>query len=1369
MVYCTKRILNLTCFYAALAVLSLIVLVCPLKGYGHPGMSCNEVALLSGSLRLPFIVDNERACILYKEPWSDNNQSPFRVFKKISDTLGAFFLSFNWKDAPIPLIPRTPLLAPNNLFELNLSIQRRSSAPLQWIKSRLILDNTPELRRLELDQKFQQVVNHQQKYAGLSDSVHSFSTYLSIVNQKPVVVVVPPEKLMIEQQGMLYETFFNALLTSYLSLLNTSVLIELLPALMAVVSVATGAGGDGGDGRVNYDQFPFDFHIYPETTTAEQWLNALIKLGLGQKNQLLDILQNRMDQAIEGGNTNLALVLRDRIMIIEADWQDIREWANSSATSDTGLTARITLLLTRLLTNAGEVQEYQDMTLIRMMGQYPVFLSDNPSDAIIIASHLNQEEAQAYAVWQLTAAGMMYIELKKRLGSLLQNPSSNHNELTNLVTNLETLVRQFYRDCSKNMMDNDSGIAVGSDEEVADADAAPKGQQGKGNTGNDRPGRGGSRDKKTGSGGDGKDRSFDNNNEGDNEDQGRDGDRNPHGADSAYQAQFDQIVDSLVAVAGNGDVKKVQSILGSMDKDKLLLGQSKRFNGDTALHAAIRNNHNSIVKIIEAHAHTIDGLYDQLILIKNNEDKTPLQLQDEPSLPYVHERSAIIVSTAQYLMEMSLSDPVQKEYVQFEKSQQQKIIDELVKSAERGAYLKISILIGDFGKAIFWQGSSYNSGNTALHAAFQNEKEQFVKTVRERLGDGAFRELLQLTNNEGKTPIDLGSEDFVKKVLDSMGENLEAIRRDIQEYDGHSADDDPDRYGKGVQYETFGQFEKCSYHHQKCYNGVFQMPCCSTDTVPKFICEKGILKVLQNVLIKKRINTKCFLCESDFNLLSVLKMAEEHFQENKKQLEEAEKTLSIQDSLKCGSQMAGIDMLIAVCHEIRKTLAEYLEGKHLFDNSLNYQEKQECCVCLDVTPEGCFSFPACDHPICLECWAQHFWVSSTDIDALRDGLCCPGEADCKTPVPDHVVTFLTGSEALRKINKILMMMAVNANQNLFSCLNEQCNNVMELDESTKGTQKCSKCEKTFCAQCMVTPGHDGLDCKTFKKALTEDGADSLFETVRKSDPDNYKISPCCGLIVYKDGGCAHMHCKQCRKNFCWRCMQELDCNKQHFRGKSCVSGRAILSARRAAEINTRDQEPDTGNQEASACHQEPNVGDEITPPCQKCNHPTSILLQCSHHFCNNCYQTMLENAGRKRVIGNACTMCQEELALASGQQNSRSNEPDDSGLLSEATGYTLRERQYRDQYTQPIMKTCAVCEKSFKSKDEKDVCNGCWGNVLSKKCAVCKKSLKKAYEKDVCPGCLGRMNEKCAVCEKLFKRKDGEDVCPGCWKALYAP
>ncbi|UYM14464.1 RING finger protein [Endozoicomonas euniceicola] len=276
---------------------------------------------------------------------------------------------------------------------------------------------------------------------------------ISVSDASMRVVITRSDILRGTSLASLYEELINIQTQSYLALLDTEALND-IAGIVTGGLVASGSGGDGDDNdstHYSFDAEPdaeplvmvYDDSEYPAQDSAEE----LITKNQENKLRLLKVLRKKIQQAIALGHGDLARILDNRIMLIEADLEHLNDLETSSAgitENHQGSPGLLSFLKASLASDEQELQQRDD-ALKQALSQYP--LGTDYQSVLIVSSELTHEEVLFYDRWQNTATGLVYQALKRRLVQQLQSETDDINVPTqqteSLISGLKALVHQF--------------------------------------------------------------------------------------------------------------------------------------------------------------------------------------------------------------------------------------------------------------------------------------------------------------------------------------------------------------------------------------------------------------------------------------------------------------------------------------------------------------------------------------------------------------------------------------------------------------------------------------------------------------------------------------------------------------------------------------------------------------------------------------------------------------------------------------------------------------------------------------------------------------------------------------------------------------
>ena len=184
----------------------------------------------------------------------------------------------------------------------------------------------------------------------------------------------------------------------------------------------------------------------------------------------------------------------------------------------------------------------------------------------------------------------------------------------------------------------------------------------------------------------------------------------------------------------------------------------------------------------------------------------------------------------------------------------------------------------------------------------------------------------------------------------------------------------------------------------------------------------------------------------------------------------------------------------------------------------------------------------CDNYFCSECLYMHI------KELIRNGkysLYCPecSFAYTKNRIGQILSFNIKDKNEVENLKKLFEKSntkeLILSNPELMFCPIANCNGFAKKNKN-KEYNICTMGHK-FCIKCGELWHENGI-CKD------EEKVDELFEKYRKQY--NLKNCPYCNIITNKNGGCNHITCKYCGKDWCWICCEIFTSTEEHYGNKN---------------------------------------------------------------------------------------------------------------------------------------------------------------------------------------------------------------------------
>ncbi|XP_043985244.1 E3 ubiquitin-protein ligase RNF14-like isoform X2 [Gambusia affinis] len=238
----------------------------------------------------------------------------------------------------------------------------------------------------------------------------------------------------------------------------------------------------------------------------------------------------------------------------------------------------------------------------------------------------------------------------------------------------------------------------------------------------------------------------------------------------------------------------------------------------------------------------------------------------------------------------------------------------------------------------------------------------------------------------------------------------------------------------------------------------------------------------------------------------------------------------------------------------------------------------DCGVCFSSRfGSECVQLYECSHIFCRTC-LDEFWKAQITEGNVR-GVTCP-QVDCSATSTPAQVKSLVGEKLFHRYDRLLLQSTLDIMPDITYCPRLTCGSAVILEKSSPAAM-CSVCSFAFCVDCKRTY-HGTSKCyeepdlstekseeqlivlwkKTISKHCSE-GIQAVMKDYAKGSKQrrhilenkygrkffvytfekqisekwittNTKPCPHCFSPIQKDGGCTHMFCTYCKRDFTWQ-------------------------------------------------------------------------------------------------------------------------------------------------------------------------------------------------------------------------------------------
>jgi ariadne-1 len=223
----------------------------------------------------------------------------------------------------------------------------------------------------------------------------------------------------------------------------------------------------------------------------------------------------------------------------------------------------------------------------------------------------------------------------------------------------------------------------------------------------------------------------------------------------------------------------------------------------------------------------------------------------------------------------------------------------------------------------------------------------------------------------------------------------------------------------------------------------------------------------------------------------------------------------------------------------------------VFEEKMRMNEDEgdyvDCGICYEEMEVRNSYYLRCGHTFCKTCWISYVTEASNETSSINFlDLRCPHH-ECSTRVTLHDLQRLKPC-LVPKWNNAIIKKFIEEDASYRYCSGPDCGCVaMRLGQSTVMAPhllkvECETCNTSFCFGCGQN-AHSPASCVDIAKWNILKGSSQFWIK------QNSKPCPGCNAPIQKNTGCNHMHCSNCKTDFCWLCLSLLN---SHLEPHTCV-------------------------------------------------------------------------------------------------------------------------------------------------------------------------------------------------------------------------
>ena len=205
-------------------------------------------------------------------------------------------------------------------------------------------------------------------------------------------------------------------------------------------------------------------------------------------------------------------------------------------------------------------------------------------------------------------------------------------------------------------------------------------------------------------------------------------------------------------------------------------------------------------------------------------------------------------------------------------------------------------------------------------------------------------------------------------------------------------------------------------------------------------------------------------------------------------------------------------------------------AKEIQNNSVVLQPDDiDCKVCFCPIEGYIYRLEYCGHPYGSECIGG---LIKSGINSKQFPILC-AEEECEQPLVWKDFNYWIGPEQRQDLVKSSIESFVAQNSDTYKfCETADCPMVYRVGYNEGAPYQCDGCAVVICTRCQ-SQYHYGLSCAMYRSKL--ETPDYALEGWVRENPSIRALCPNCKSPIEKIEGCDHMHCRQCKIHFCWKC------------------------------------------------------------------------------------------------------------------------------------------------------------------------------------------------------------------------------------------